>query len=388
LVTVGGAFLVAMAIGVGALAEDEGEADVGPPPPPGVPESGAPAGSSSPTGRLTEAVTTGGTNYDLTILTKFISGPGFAIQQGTDPYEDAADYTGSASPTCVRADTAAPAGAGAFIDLNASVELPDGARIKQIRFYGQNSDPTETILVRLHRVRLTVPITLGAVTRSNATVDSFSVPAGSGVTAILGADDLEEVTGSQLVSPATGTEHNFHTVRVRMTNAAGPNHRLCGVEVDYQVPATANPGSVFHPLTGYRAYDSRLEMAPVADGPLGDGPGRVIPVKDGRDVSTGAINLPDAIPASATAVAYTVTAAGPSGAGFLFVGPGDATEITASNLNWASSAVLAIANSGIVQLDAEREVVVFAGGAPGVMTNFIIDITGYYAPIEFPNMGN
>ena len=87
-------------------------------------------------------------------------------------------------------------------------------------------------------------------------------------------------------------------------------------------------------------------------------------------------------------MSYTVTAAGPTGAGFLFVGPGDATDITASNLNWASGDIGAIANSGIVQLDGDREVIVFVGGAPGVMTNFIIDITGYFVPIDFPNMGN
>lgn len=331
-------------------------------------------------------MTTSGANYDPTILTKFISGAGFAMHQGLDPYEDVADYAGSATPTCVPAETGAPAGAGSFIDLNASVELPDGARIKRIKFYGQNSDPTETILVRLHRVRLTVPVAAGAVIRTNRTVDSFAVPANSGVTALLGTDDLDEVAGSEFV--ATGTNHNFHSVRVRMDNAAGDNHRLCGVEVEYQVPAPSNPGSVFHPLTGYRAYDSRLEMAPASDGPLGAGPGRVIPVKDGRDISTCAIDLPDAIPDSATAVAYTVTAASPVGAGFLFVGPGDATDITASNLNRDTTDTGAIANSGIVQLDSEREVIVFARGAPGVMTDFIIDITGFFAPIEYPNMGN
>lgn len=388
--TVGGACLAALALGAGAIAGDEGEgeADLGTLAPPGVPESGA-AGEPPRSDRLTEAITTGGTNYDPTILTKFIAGPGFAIQQGLDPYEDTADYAGGANPTCVRADSGSGAAAGSFIDMNASVELPDGARIKRIRFYGQNSSPTDTILVRLHRVRLTVPaIIVGPVVRSNSTVDSFSVPVSSGVTAIMGADDLEEVAGSRFVSIQTGTEHNFHTVRVRMSNAAGANHRLCGVEVDYQVPVTANPGSVFHPLGGYRAYDSRLDMTPIDDGPLSEGPGRVVPVKDGRDVSTGVIDLPDAIPASATAVAYTATAAAPTGAGFLFVAPGDATEITASNLNWAGSSIGAIANSGIVQLDADREIIVFAGGVPGVSTHFIIDITGYFAPADYPNMGN
>jgi hypothetical protein len=383
---IGTAVIVTVAVGAAAIAQQDGEEDLGPPPPAGVPEAGLP---SPRDGEVSEKlITTTGTTYDPTVLTKFIAGSGFAIQQGLDPYGDVADYAGSASPTCVRADSAAPAAAGSFIDLNASVELPDGARIKRVKFYGQNSDLADSILVRLHRVRFTVPSVPGPVIRTNGTVDSFSVPANSGVTAILGTDDLDEIAGSQFISAATGTEHNFHSVRVRMDNSAGNNQRLCGVEVEYQVPVTDDPGTVFHPLAGYRAYDSRIEMAPVADGPLGAGPGRVIPVKDGRNVGTGVIDLPDAIPSTATAVAYTLTVANPTGSGFLFIAPGDAGSITASSINWGSNTSGALANSGIVNLDDEREVVVFAGGSPGASTQFIIDITGYYAPAEFPNMAN
>ena len=45
--------------------------------------------------------------------------------------------------------------------------------------------------------------------------------------------DLDEIAGSQFISAATGTEHNFHSVRVRMNNSAGNDQRLCGVEVSY-----------------------------------------------------------------------------------------------------------------------------------------------------------
>jgi hypothetical protein len=172
-----------------------------------------------------------------------------------------------------------------------------------------------------------------------------------------------------------------------MKNAAGSNHVLCGIEIRYLVPAQ-DLGAVFHPVTPYRAYDSRFEMSPVPDGRLAAGPGRVIPIGDGRDVNTGAIDQPNVIPFLATAVAYTLTAADPATSGYLFVGPGDAAAITGSSLNWDANTSGAIANSGVVSLDFLRQVKVFADGNPGASTHFIIDITGYYAPTVFPNMGN
>ncbi len=389
---IGGALLITLTIGASATAQEDGEEDLGPPAPAGVPETGPSALGDGEVSAdiITTGGTTGWTSYDPTILTKFISGPGFAIQQGLDPYGDVAGYAGAAAATCVQANSSAPAAAGASIDLNASVELPDGARIKRVKFYGRNSDPTETILVRLHRVQFTLGGTSGTgfVTTALSTVNSFTVAANSGFGAVLGADNLNEVTGSRLNGGGTAVEHNFHTIRVRMANSAGANQQLCGIEVEYQVPVSANPGSVFHPLTGYRAYDSRFEMAPVADGPLGAGPGRVIPVKDGRNVGSGVINLPNAIPATATAVAYTLTVAGPTGSGYLFIAPGDAGGVTASSINWDTNTNGALANSGVVKLDAEQEVIVFADGSAGAATHFIIDITGYYAPAAHPNMGN
>jgi hypothetical protein len=40
-----------------------------------------------------------------------------------------------------------------------------------------------------------------------------------------------------------------------------------------------------------------------------------------------------------------------------------------------------------VTLDASGRIKVF-GGSPGSSTDFIIDVTGYYAPADYPNMGN
>ena len=79
--------------------------------------------------------------------------------------------------------------------------------------------------------------------------------------ALSGADNLDEVAGSS-GSILTGTNHRFHIVRVQMTNAAATNHVLCGVEIRYQVPATPETGTVFHPISPIRAYDSRNPVYP------------------------------------------------------------------------------------------------------------------------------
>ena len=89
-----------------------------------------------------ENITTGSTVYDPTILTKFISGRGFIANQGPDGVDD--DRILFNGNTCV-SPVAGPGG-GSITDLFASVELPDGARIKQIAFFGQDSDANNDII--------------------------------------------------------------------------------------------------------------------------------------------------------------------------------------------------------------------------------------------------
>ncbi len=374
------AVLSAAAIGVRAFAEpgDDG-GDV---PPPGEVITGTAQLDDGTSARIT----TGSTTYDATLLTKFIPGTGFDPMQGAGVYADVVSNP-STTPTCVSADAAS---GGVATELRAAVELPDGARIRRIFFYGQDSDGGSDIAVRLSKTTIRVPTIVGSPSRIDTSVTSFTTSGAPGVTVVGSADNLNEVVGS-LAAPGgvvAGVDHQFHQIHVTLNRLSATNHKLCGVEVQYQVPTVSDVGTVFHPLAGYRAYDSRLEMAPVADGPLGAGPGRVIPVKDGRNVVTGVINAPNAIPSDATAVAYTVTAADPTGSGFLFVGPGNAVAITASSLNWDINTSGAIANSGIVKLGDSRDVKVFADGSAGASTDFIIDITGYYAAPANPNMGN
>ena len=78
----------------------------------------------------TASIAVGGGEYDPTILTKFIAGRGFVVNQGSGAEADVVAFNGQ---TCVQSDATS---AGSITVLFAAVELPDGARIKQIVFYG------------------------------------------------------------------------------------------------------------------------------------------------------------------------------------------------------------------------------------------------------------
>ena len=126
-----------------------------------------------------------------------------------------------------------------------------------------------------------------------------------------------------------------------------------------------------HPIEPARAYDSRRPTP--LPGVLGAGTNRVVSVKDGRDLATGAVNAADIVPAGATAIAYNVTVTNSDANGFLAVTPGDAAGFGAASVNWSSPGTT-VGNAGIVKLDGNRQIKVFAGGT----ADFIIDITGYY----------
>jgi len=134
--------------------------------------------------------------------------------------------------------------------------------------------------------------------------------------------------------------------------------------------AGSTTAGAFHALTPVRVYDSRF-----TGGPIASPQNRVVSVADGHDVTTGLVNLPNAVPAGATAIAGNLTITGTVAQGFLAVTPGTATGISASSINWRGTG-LDIANGLIVPLDNNRQVRVFAGG--GGSTDFILDVYGYY----------
>jgi hypothetical protein len=138
-----------------------------------------------------------------------------------------------------------------------------------------------------------------------------------------------------------------------------------------------NEAGSFTPITPTRVYDSRRDMAPTATGRLQTGQNRVVPVRQARNVDTGALVPGTVVPAGARAISFTVTVVDTVNRGFLYVAPSTATAVAASTINWATNVDGAIANSSQVLLGGDREIRVFAGGSFSA-AHFIIDVNGYY----------
>jgi hypothetical protein len=369
-------------IGATTFADDGSDVADAPPSEPGTPivSEEAPSGdAASP--NLTEAIQTSGTNYDPTILTKFIPAKAF----GTQDAGSLADLT-TLADNCVTPDATSPGGS---TDLYAPVELPDGARIKRLTFFGED-DVATNISISLQRTNIAIPILIGgSPTRTSDTISSFNTSAADlGVVVVAGPDNLEEQTGSFnsggfILSP---TSHRFHQVHVSMPNAGAGDHVLCGVEVQYQVAAPAgDAGSVFHPISPVRAYDSRIAAYGATAGTFAPNANKVISIADAHDLTTGAVVTADVVPANATAITYNLVAAGATGPNFLAITPGDAAAFGASAINMGG-ATLALANGGTVAIAADRTVKVWLGGGPG-SSDVVLDVTGYYAPpLATPNM--
>ncbi len=133
-------------------------------------------------------------------------------------------------------------------------------------------------------------------------------------------------------------------------------------------------GGTFHPVTPTRVYDSR-SPAP-AQGKLAGGNHRTVAIKDGRDLSTGAVNASDIVPAGATAIAVNVGITQTATGGWLTVNPGGTTTIGASSINWSATGQV-LANGIIAKInETTRELTIVAGGAGE--THFFLDVTGYW----------
>jgi hypothetical protein len=369
--------VIAVATVGAAVAADSGEG-AGPQPQaaPGTPVTGeAAVATESPL--PIEDITTGGTNFDPTILTKFIPGRSFVPHKGlaNTVNDDTINYSGN---TCISA--LADPGMGSFIDVYAAVELPDGARIKRVTFFGTDNAATD-ISITLNRVQYSIPQLLGVTTRSDVAVTSFSTAGFAGESVVSSADNLDEITGS--FSPSiVSSSHRFHSLDVVMHTAAGNQEILCGIEVQFQVPESgADPGTVFHPITPVRAYDSRITAYPV-NGPIPNNSSRVVDISAGHDLATGAVTLADAVPVGATAITYNLTSDASTTVGFVAITPGNAATFATSALNLNGTP---LANGGTVAIAGDRTVKVFVGG--GGSTQIIIDVTGFYTgPVPFPNM--
>lgn len=377
---------LAAALGFGGaqtFADDSGEAPDSNPPP-GEPVTVDPADMPVDLADDTDSlVLTASNSYDPTILAKFIPASAFIATQG-DPADGRDDRVIGVAHGCVSPD---PVSTGTMTRLYAPVELPDGARIKRVEFYGDDNG-ADDITISLRRTEAT----LGAFLAPQAGLDSkivttFStsgVSSGDAV-AFMSADNLEEVTGSFPAPGPTFSEmHRFHTVQVAMDNAALSDQRLCGVEIEYQVPAVET-GDAYFPIQPMRVFDSRIDTY-AEHSVLIPNDSKVIDVSDGYDLAGVAIPaLADAVPAGATAITYNIAVTGALKGNFVSVTAGNATEFNTAVLNYANGQSLS--NSATVPVDGSQQIKIW-GGDQGGAAHIIVDVTGYYAPGAYPNMGN
>jgi hypothetical protein len=383
------AALIAVGVAGAQTFAEGGEAGVGDPPaPPGVeipleaPEPGAVVG-----GENTLIQTFPGT-FDETILTKFVPAAAFQPLQGElGSSLDAVERNGQACVSPVQTVSS-----GSVAELSAPLELPDGARIKRVAFFGVDNAGAD-IVTRLKSEEFTSGLSFfpspPTYSRTARLVDSFSTTGASIAPRVFSGVELAEDVGT----PSGGGvillsfTDRFHTLEVVMDNAAGSNHVLCGVEVQYQVAkSSADAGTVFHAIQPVRAFDSRRATYPAA-GLLAPSANKVISIANGYDLAGIAIpTQANIVPEGATAITYNVTIAGATGSNFVAVTAGDAASFTASAINF--NAVSNVANAATVSIAADRTIKLWGGDGAG-SANVIVDVTGYYAPAPpIPNMAS
>lgn len=137
----------------------------------------------------------------------------------------------------------------------------------------------------------------------------------------------------------------------------------------------AGPASAgaFHPIAPARVYDSRLLTIP-GSGPHLANTARTVGVRNGYD-HNGTVSEQNVVPAGATAIAFNVTVDRTTAGSFLSVTPGDVDSTSVSTLNWTSPGSV-IANAGIVGINSNRQIKIFAG--PFGSFEAIVDVTGYF----------
>jgi hypothetical protein len=145
--------------------------------------------------------------------------------------------------------------------------------------------------------------------------------------------------------------------------------------VPEQVEATA-PASAFVPLSGYRSYDSRIDA---------DESGKIY-LQEQRFVDV-AVDLDgeEQIPDEATAVTFNVTVTETESAGFVQVSPPGNEFGETSTVNWTGDGQT-VANGGHALMyegpTFENNIVFHVDGAGGAGAHVIIDVTGYFVPID------
>ena len=86
------------------------------------------------------------------------------------------------------------------------------------------------------------------------------------------------------------------------------------------------------------------------------------------------------IPSTASAVSFNFTVVGMNTAGNLIAWPANLTQPNTSVINWNASSV-ALGNGAVIQLNA-NSISVYPNVPVGGQTNLVIDVNGYYSPIQ------
>jgi hypothetical protein len=264
-------------------------------------------------------------------------------------------------------------GAGAYGtggSLVGSVDFPNGAVLKELTVWGGAGGQCS-----LRRA------TFGVY--SWDTVGNVVLPAGSGIVtatapiADLVVDDSLAAYHVQVFSASAATA--ILDMRIGYLFDPGATHvhddrYYTKAQADAALATKANT-PVYVPIQPVRVLDSRKPGDP-AGGLLTPNSKKLVSVKDGRDVF-GAVSVPEAVPAGATAIACNLTATGTTGSNYVSITPGDAPSgASTSAVNWVGAGV-SIANGLTIKIDAERRVAIWGGDQVG-STHVILDVFGYF----------
>jgi hypothetical protein len=333
--------------------------------------------STTTAGNALESTSSGG----IGVLARSSGGVGKAAVRaeylGTSTVAAAGEFQGGFS-AAIRAVNGGPSGgptATMIIGNNARDNEPPGTFAGGAIFATSSAD---TVHAQSFSPRLgAAALRADAFEQSTASV-ALASELGAGAHLTGGRCDLQlGVDPSVATAPTARRHNNGHALGELVLDAATGDLFLCVVAAPAgQVgtwrklagPATAG---AFHPISPTRVYDSRLDTR----GRLTQTEGtRVTSVANGIDLGTGAVKTPNIVPPGATAIAYNLTVAETSGAGFLAVFPASDATFGASSINWDRADQL-LANAAIVQVSAAREVKTSMGG--GGATHFVIDVTGF-----------
>ena len=144
--------------------------------------------------------------------------------------------------------------------------------------------------------------------------------------------------------------------QVSIFNSAGNTHAIADVAGWFDSPA-APTGSQYHPVTPARILDTR------SGAPAGPGATIDLPV----------LNLGGVPATGVSAVAVTVTAVGPTSAGFLTVFPTGEGRPNASNLNFTAGRL--VANLVVAKTGAGGSISIFNSAGN---THVVVDVTGWF----------